>query len=444
MADLLANARAMIAHMADHLRADLSIELWNGEVLPLGPGARDDIRIVIASPVAIGRLVRSPKLMTLFEVYMSSGIDIVGGDPLQALNRWDHLRALGMVKALDRKRMMRLALPFLFARAERDKAMSFGQRVRAAFGRGRDDQAMIQFHYDVSNAFYALFLDAEMQYSSAVFPSFDTPLADAQMVKMDLICRKLALKPGDHMLDLGCGWGGLACHAAEHFGAKVHGVTLSQAQMEGALARVKARGLGHLVTIELRDYRSIDTPGAYDKIAQIGMFEHVGIDNHDLHYGEIHRLLAPHGLYLHQATTRRATRDLAKFRKTSAYMKVIHRYIFPGVELDYIGMTSTNLERHGFEVRDVETMREHYYLTLKHWTEALYANREAAIAEAGKERTRLWLLYLAMSAAGFWRGVLCDFQTLAQKRQIGLSGLPLRRDYDPADMPHSAPLRLAS
>lgn len=429
MADLLERARLMVGMMADHLRADLSIQLWNGEVLPLGPGARDDIRIVIASPVAIGRLVRSPKLMTLFEVYMTGGIDIVGGDPLEALNRWDHLRALAMVKSLDRKRMLRLALPFLFVRAAPDKAMSFGQRVRAAFGRGRDDTAMIQFHYDVSNAFYALFLDPEMQYSSAVFPTFDTSLADAQIAKMDLICRKLALKPGDRMLDLGCGWGGLACHAAEHFGATVHGVTLSLAQMERSQQRVRDRGLEHLVTIELRDYRTIDQPGSYDKIAQIGMFEHVGIDNHDRHYQEIHRLLREQGLYLHQATTRRATRDLSKFRTTSAYMKVIHRYIFPGVELDYIGMTTTNLERFGFEVRDVESMREHYYLSLKAWTEALYANREAAIAEAGPERTRLWLLYLAMSAAGFWRGVLCDFQTLSQKRRIGLSGLPLDRDY---------------
>jgi cyclopropane-fatty-acyl-phospholipid synthase len=430
LADYLARARAMIAHLAAHLQADLSVQLWNGEVLPLGAGARDDIRIVIASPEAIGRLVRSPKLMTLFEVYMSGGLDIVGGDPLQALNRWDHLRALGIVKAVDRKLMLRLAWPFLFARGEGDKEMSFGARVFAAFGRGRDDTAMIQFHYDVSNAFYALFLDPEMQYSSAVFPTPETSLADAQKVKMDLICRKLALKPGDRMLDLGCGWGGLACHAAEHFGATVHGVTLSQAQMERAKQRVAERGLEHLVTIELRDYRTIDTPGAYDKIAQIGMFEHVGIDNHDLHYQEIHRLLAEHGLYLHQATTRRATRDLSKFRTTSAYMKVIHRYIFPGVELDYVGMTCANLERFGFEVRDVETMREHYYWTLKAWTEALYAHREAAIAEAGAERTRLWLLYLAMSAAGFWRGVLCDFQTLAQKRRIGLSGLPLIRDYN--------------
>jgi len=295
------------------------------------------------------------------------------------------------------------------------------------FGRGRDDAGMIAHHYDVSNAFYALFLDPEMQYSSAVFADPTMPLADAQLAKLDLICRKLRLGPGTRMLDLGCGWGGLACHAAEHYGAQVHAITLSREQLAGARERVAQRGLEDRVTLELRDYRDLDQAEAYDAIAQIGMFEHVGIDNHDRHFATMHRLLTPHGLYLHQATTRRATHDLARFRRRTAYMAVINRYIFPGGELDYIGMTVTNLERHGFEVRDVDSMREHYHLSLKAWSEALYANRDAAVAEAGAARTRLWLLYLALSCTGFARGVLCDFQTLAQKRQVGGSGLPLDR-----------------
>ncbi len=431
MSSLLEGARTIIAHIAEQLQADASIQLWNGEVLPLGPNARDDIRIVIASPGVIGTLIRSPKLMTLVEIYIAGGIDITGGSPLEALQRWDHLRAVRLAKSVDRALILKAGWPFLFAFEGTDDTLSFGQRVGALFGRGRDDTAMIQFHYDVSNAFYALFLDPAMQYSSAVFASPETTLADAQIAKMDLICRKLMLNDGDHMLDLGCGWGGLACHAAEHFGARVHGVTLSEAQRERAVARAAERGLSDRVTIELRDYRTIktpgETPGAYTKIAQVGMFEHVGIDNYDTHYRQMHRLLVPHGLYFHQATTRRATLDITQFRKRTAYMKVINRYIFPGGELDYIGMTTTDLERHGFEVRDVESMREHYYLSLKAWSENLYANREAAIAEAGLTRTRLWLLYFALSCTGFYRGVLCDFQTLAQKRQAGLSGLPFDR-----------------
>ena len=427
MSSLLEGARTIIAHIAERLQADASIQLWNGEVLPLGPNARDDIRIVIASPGVIGTLIRSPKLMTLVEIYIAGGIDITGGSPLEALQRWDHLRAVRLAKSVDRALILKAGWPFLFAFEGTDDTLSFGQRVGALFGRGRDDTAMIQFHYDVSNAFYALFLDPAMQYSSAVFASPETSLADAQIAKMDLICRKLMLNDGDHMLDLGCGWGGLACHAAEHFGARVHGVTLSEAQRERAVARAAERGLSDRVTIELRDYRTIETPGAYTKIAQVGMFEHVGIDNYDTHYRQMHRLLVPHGLYFHQATTRRATPDITQFRKRTAYMKVINRYIFPGGELDYIGMTTTDLERHGFEVRDVESMREHYYLSLKAWSENLYANREAAIAEAGLTRTRLWLLYFALSCTGFYRGVLCDFQTLAQKRHAGLSGLPFDR-----------------
>ena len=420
----LAAARAIVAEIARHLRADCSVELWTGEVLPLGEGARDDIRIRIASPAAIGRLIRSPRLTTLVEVYLAGDLDIVGGSPLEALGRWDHLRAVHLKRHVDRRLMLRNALPFVTARKPEDAGLGFAARVRRVAGRGRDDLGMIQFHYDVSNAFSALSLGEQMQYSSAVFAAFDEDLDAAQRRKLDLICTKLRLAPGARLLDIGCGWGGLAAHAAEHYGASVHGVTLSAAQLE--VARARTSRFGERVTLELRDYRTLDAAEQYDAVAQIGMFEHVGIDNHDTFFAQMARLLRPGGLYLHQATTRRATRDLAKFRRQSAYMKVINRWIFPGGELDYLGMTATNLERWGFEVRDVETMREHYHLTLKAWSERLYARREEAAAEAGLTRTRLWLLYFALSCMGFQRGVLCDFQTLAQKKVTGLSGLPLR------------------
>ena len=409
-----------------HLQADACVELWNGEVLPLGPGARDDIRIRIGSPGAIGRLIRSPRLTTLVEVYLSGDLDIIGASPFDALQRWDHLKAVGLKRSVNRATILRAAIPFLTAQAPGDAGMGFAATVRRLAGRGRDDTGMIQFHYDVSNAFYGLFLGREMQYSAACFDSWDGDLDAAQHAKLDLICHKLRLTPGKRLLDIGCGWGGLACHAAQHFGAIVHGVTLSQAQYDAATALVVRRGLAGQVTLELRDYRTLDETAGYDAIAQIGMFEHVGIDNHDAFFAKIAALLAPAGLYLHQATTRRATRDLTRFRRRTAYMAVINRWIFPGGELDYLGLTTTNLERWGFEIRHVESMREHYYLTLKAWSERLYARRDEAIAEAGLTRTRLWLLYFALSCMGFWRGVLCDFQTLAQKKVTGPSGLGLR------------------
>ncbi len=424
--DRLTAARVIVAEIARHLQADASVELWNGEVLPLGPNARDDVRIRIGSPGAIGRLLRSPRLTTLVEVYLSGDLDITGASPLDALQRWDHLKAVGLKRSVNRMRILRAAVPFLTARRPVEPGMGFAARVRRLAGRGRDDIGMIQFHYDVSNAFYALFLGREMQYSAAVFERWDGDLDAAQHAKLDLICAKLELAPGKHLLDIGCGWGGLVCHAAQHFGARAHGVTLSQAQFDAATARVHRCGLADRVTLELRDYRELDETASYDAISQIGMFEHVGIDNHDAFFRKIAALLTPGGLYLHQATTRRATRDLARFRRRTAYMAVINRWIFPGGELDYLGMTATNLERWGFELRHVETMREHYYLTLKAWSERLYARRDEAIAEAGLTRTRLWLLYFALSCMGFWRGVLCDFQTLAQKKVTGPSGLALR------------------
>lgn len=395
----------------------------------MGPGARDDIRIVITSPAVIGALLRAPRLMTLVALHIAGHLLITGGSPLDALDRWDHLRAIRLIRSVDRKLILRAAWPFLFAR-ERSVAsldfapLDFTRKVGALFGRGRDDGALIRHHYDISNEFYALFLDPMMQYSSAVFAAPETSLADAQTAKMDLICRKLRLAPGDRLFDLGCGWGGLACHAASHYGAMVHGVTLSREQYDRAVARVAEHGLGERVRIELRDYRTIDGAGAFDKIAQIEMFEHVGIDNHDAHFRQMHRLLRGQGLYLHQATTRRATPDLRRFRRRTAYTRVINRYIFPGGELDYIGMTVTNLERHGFEIHHVESLREHFSRTLAAWSAALYDRRDRAAADAGAARTRLWLLYFALSGTGFRRGVLGSFQTLAQKRAGGTTGLP--------------------
>jgi cyclopropane-fatty-acyl-phospholipid synthase len=252
-------------------------------------------------------------------------------------------------------------------------------------------------------------------------------LDEAQRVKLDRICKKLRLQPGDQLLDVGCGWGGLLLHAAQAYGAHGHGVTLSKAQFDYATTKVAEMGLGDRVRIELRDYRSIEAPESYDKVAQVGMFEHVGLDNHDRHFEHVRNLLRPRGLYLHHAITRRATPDISRFRRLTGYQKLISQFIFPGGELDYIGLTVTNLERHGFEVHDVEAMREHYQLTLEHWLERLYQNREIAASEVGETKTRLWLLFFALFARAFERGTVGIFQTLASKRRAGASGLALAR-----------------
>jgi len=419
-------ARRLVAHIADKLDADLSVELWNGEVLPLGrQPARDDLRILVRTPDTIGRLVRHPRLKTIFELYAGGDLDVLGGSPLDVLGRWEHLKAVGLRRSLDKKLVARAALPFLFKPRATGASPGWSGGISRLFGRGREDAELIRFHYDVSNDFYRLFLDPEMQYSCAVYTDGAESLADAQVAKMDLICRKLRLQPGDRLLDIGCGWGGLSCHAARVYGATVHGVTLSAEQLAFAQAKVAALGLSDRVTLELRDYRSIDGSEVYDKVVQIEMFEHVGLDNHDMHFEKVRDLLRPRGLYLHQATTRRATRDIANFRKPTPYQGVINKFIFPGGELDHVGMSVTNLERLGFEVHDVESFREHYVRTLKAWSDALHTNRAAAEAEIGAARTRLWQLYFALFGLGFERVLCGNFQTLASKRQPGPSGLPL-------------------
>ena len=255
-------ARHIVSHIAEHLKADLSLRLWTGEVLPLGPGARDDIQIVVARPGAVRRLILKPGLMTLFELFASGDLKVEGGSPLEAADRWDHGRAVHLKRSLDRWLIAREAMPFLLGGGEGqgDALPAWDATGDDGVGRdrsGRRDQDFIQFHYDVGNDFYGLFLDPEMVYSSAYFTAHDATLEAAQQEKLDRICRKLRLKPGQRMLDVGCGWGGLACWAAGNYGVHVHGVTLSQAQLDFARAKVERLGLSDRVTLELKDYREV-------------------------------------------------------------------------------------------------------------------------------------------------------------------------------------------
>ncbi len=423
-------ARAIVPLVAEHLKADFSLRLWNGEILPMGEGARSDICIAIKSANTARRLLLRPGLMTVFELFAAGELDVIGGSPLELAGRWEHGKLGRLARRVDKLKMLRLAWPFLFAdRRPGQQVQAYDAAVAADFERGRDDKSLINFHYDVSNAMYGLFLGSEMVYSSGYYSRPDATLDEAQVAKLDLICRKLRLAPGSRLLDIGCGWGGLACHAATTYGAHVHGVTLSQAQYDYATDKVARLGLQDLVTIELRDYRSITGAGLYDAVAQVEMFEHLGIDNHERHFDDVHRLLKPKGLYFHQASVRRVGRDLSKFRDLKPTMRVITRYIFPGGELDYIGLTVSNLGRLGFEVQDVENLREHYWLTLREWARRLYEAQDAAAAEIGSARARLWLIYLTIFAIGFELGYMLVYQTVASRGDPGLSGLPLTRRH---------------
>jgi cyclopropane-fatty-acyl-phospholipid synthase len=422
----LAAMRRLAEHVAGQVQADLSLRLWDGSLVPLGPGARGDLAVAIRSPAAVTRLLRRPRLTTLIELIAAGEIDIEGGTLLDLAARRGGASTGGLFRRLDKRLLAGALLPFLFGSGKGDAAgHAYAGRQERRAEAGRDDKALVQFHYDLSNAFYALFLDPEMQYSCAYFPRWDAGLEEAQRAKLEMICRKLRLRSGERMLDIGCGWGGLACHAARHHGAVVHGVTLSQAQHDFARENVARLGLGDRVTIELRDWREVR--GEYDKIASIGMFEHVGLANRDAYLQGVRALLRPRGVYLHHAITRPAKRTERAFRRKRPEYAAVVNYIFPGSELDHIGGTQAALERNGFEVHDTEAWREHYARTTRLWCERLHANRAAAEAEVGAAKTRLWLLYLAGASLGFERGTIGVFQTVATKRARGPSGLPPTR-----------------
>jgi cyclopropane-fatty-acyl-phospholipid synthase len=301
----------------------------------------------------------------------------------------------------------------------------FAGAIPDRFDEGRDDKALVQFHYDLSNDFYALFLDPRMVYSCAYFPTWESSLEDAQVAKLDIVCRKLQLKAGERFLDIGCGWGGLVIHAAQNYGVQAHGVTLSQAQFDFAQARIAELGLTERIQIELKDYRELT--GEYDKIASVGMFEHVGLDNHDAYFAKMSSLLRVRGMLLNHAITRRARRQ--GFRRKPPEYVAMTTFIFPGGELDHIGLSLDNLEIHEFDVLDVEALRDHYAKTCRIWAERLYARKHEAEAMIGEVKTHLWLIYLARSAIGFERGAMAIFQTLASKRETGVTGLPPTRRH---------------
>ena len=428
-ARLLEAAREIVRIAAGVAPSGVSIRLWNGETIPLGPEADGSVAIALNSPLALARLIRRPRLATVVELVATGDLDILGGTLLDLAARRGAARIKGAWQRLPKRRLLAAAWPFLTLRGEAARSHAYrGAQVRRA-EQGRDDSALVRFHYDLSNAFYALFLDSRMQYSCAYFPSWEAGLEEAQQAKLEMICRKLRLAPGEKLLDIGCGWGGLICHAAANHGVVAHGVTLSERQFEGAKARIAAMGLAGRVTVALKDWRALlpEHAGRFDKIASVGMFEHVGLANAPTYFAGVRELLRPRGIYLHHAITRPAKRDERTFRRRNPEYQALVDYVFPGGELDHIGNTVASLERSGFEVHDVEGWREHYARTTRLWTERLAARRAEAEAEVGAARVRLWLLYLAGVSLAFERGTALIFQTVATRRARGPSGLPPTR-----------------
>lgn len=290
------------------------------------------------------------------------------------------------------------------------------------------DARQIEFHYDVSDAFYALWLDPSRLYSCAYFSAPGMTLAEAQLAKLDHICRKLMLRPGERFLDIGAGWGGLLLWAAEHYGVEAHGITLSRNQHAHVNRLVAERGLSGHVTMELRDYRDLPESEPFDKIASVGMFEHVGRAQLPDYFAKIRRLLVPGGLLMNHGITAGGTRN----HQLGAGMgDFIERYIFPGGELTHVSKVTEVMSEAAFEPLDIENLRPHYARTLWAWSDALEARLDEARAITGDRSVRAYRLYLAGSAMGFEQGWMGLYQMLAARPSGGLADGPMRGAQSP-------------
>ncbi len=286
------------------------------------------------------------------------------------------------------------------------------ERFRLWSHQRRSNKTNVQHHYDVSNAFYRLWLDERMVYSCAYFERDDMTLDEAQLAKLDHICRKLRLEEGQRFLDIGCGWGGLVFRAAEKYGVRATGITLSRNQYEHVKREIAARGLEGRVEVRLQDYLDLPEGELYDRIASIGMFEHVGIARFPKYFGKIWRVLAPGGFVLNHGITHNAMHGASL---GSGIGDFVEEYVFPGGELTHVHRVIEGMAAQGLEAIDAEALREHYARTLWQWTDRLEANADAARREAGEERYRVWRIYLAGSAHAFDRGWLSLWQVLAGK-----------------------------
>ena len=402
---------------------------WDGS--RLGPDDADAC-IVVHSPRALRRVLYAPGELGIARAYVAGELD-VEGDIFTALRLKDRLEQRpggrgGLALGLEGLRAAWSAARALGALGPPLPPPPEEARLHGRFRSRQRDEAAIAHHYDVSDDFYRLVLGETMTYSCAVFTEEHTGLDGAQRAKYDLICRKLGLGTGMRLLDVGCGWGGMVLHAATHYGVQAVGVTLSRPQRDLAARRVASAGLGDQVEVRLQDYRNVDD-GPFDAISSIGMFEHVGGAGMAEYFGRLLRLLRPTGRLLNHAISRRP--GVAGMTHDS----FVQRYVFPDSQLVEVGSVVSAMHEQGFEVRDVEALREHYARTLRHWVARLESHWDTAVALVGAPRARIWRLYMAGCCLNFEEGRLGVNQVLGVKvGPGGASGMPLTRAgwYQPA------------
>jgi cyclopropane-fatty-acyl-phospholipid synthase len=416
-------------HILSEIFADcsldkVSVRRWDGAMWPDDRARK--ATLALKHPDALGKMFLPGTEVGLAEAYLHNDFDIEG-DIEAAFEVADFL----LTHLGDWKRKLKLA-GFLIGLPGRNDGSTIQRAAKHLLPRIRGkrhslarDRRAVTFHYDVSNDFYRLWLDRRMVYSCAFFQSPDDDLDTAQERKLDYLCRKLRLRAGQRLLDIGCGWGALVIHAAKHFGVRAEGITLSQPQMEFARARIAKAGLASEAKIELRDYREIAISGCelYDAIVSVGVAEHVGRERLPDYFAAVHRALKPGGVFLNQAIG-----ESIVARPDNRNGSFIEEYVFPDGDIPPLPVMLRAAESAHFEIRDVENLREHYALTLRHWLHRLQPHHDEALRFVDEATYRVWRLYLAGSAHGFRRGQLAVYQTLlARLDSSGQSNLPLTR-----------------
>jgi cyclopropane-fatty-acyl-phospholipid synthase len=407
-------AQKILHRIFRHYKGAFMVKLWDNSELLIGKGT-PAFTLSIRSPKVLRDIVLFHDPIRLAEAYFEGAVEVTGDFNVAMSLRYylENLKLPLQDKLLLALRSIKIGSHQSYLAPTIKKASSIKRQ---------NNVESIAFHYDVSNEFYALWLDKLMVYSCAYFEESNQSLEHAQCNKLDYICRKLRLRKGETYLDIGCGWGALVCWAAKHYGVNAHGITLSQNQFEYACEEVKRQGLEGKVKIELRNYRDLPLVATYDKVSSIGMFEHVGLKNLSSYFAIVHRVLKPGGLFLNHGITS----DEPGWNH-GVSTKFINRHVFPDGELDTISNIQHRMENASFEIFDVEGLRPHYALTLRHWVKRLESKHSAVINLVGERIYRIWRLYMTGCALQFEQGATGVYQILAERKQCGLPNLPLTR-----------------